>query len=155
MDCCAFQRLSKPWPKQNDDGKRGFAPKHPHVVFHNKNSCKVYVRNQTKELDPYLYIIAVEILKIPTQSPCHQKCKSSSLYSCTCLSKKHMSMYSDAHVWQKEALPNNLLTRTSNQWDLGIRTCPWYRKCCFGVWVCVCVCHLYQREILGTLGRVP
>ena len=68
--------------------------------------------------------------------------------------KKHMSMYSDAHVWQKEALPNNLLTRTSNQWDLGIRTCPWYRKCCFGVWVCVCVIYI-EGKFWVPLGGYP
>ena len=149
MDCCAFQRLSKPWPKQNEWWKtRSVAPKHPHMVFFHKKKnliqeSKVYVPNQAKELDPYLYIIGVEILKNPMQSPCPQKCRSSSLYSCTCLSKKHMSMYQErvaspkttcqaiflsttysclviikfslkcSSFWQKKALQNNLLTRTS------------------------------------------
>ena len=90
MDCCAFQRLSKPWPKQRMENDGCFAPRHAHSFLSKKliqGLCEKS-NNQAKELDPYIYIIAVEILKkilikSPLQASTHQKCKSSSLYSCS------------------------------------------------------------------------
>lgn len=70
MDCCAFQRLSKPWPKQNEWWKTRFCTKNiPTWDFRKKNSSKnprSMCQIKQKELDPYLYIIAVEILQKPS-----------------------------------------------------------------------------------------